>query len=56
MSGRCKSCNVTLFEEELTTKYPNSDEYTELCFSCLEIALNPDNVDDEYHTKNYYEE
>ena len=48
MSGRCKSCNVVLFEEELTTKYPGTNEYTELCFKCLDIALNPDTVVDEY--------
>jgi len=50
MSGRCKSCNTVLFDEELTAKYPGTNEYIELCFYCLDIANNPDNVDDTYHT------
>lgn len=57
MCGRCKSCNVPLFEEELTSKYPGTNEYTELCFKCLDIALNPESVLDEYPTgSQYYEE
>lgn len=56
MSGRCKACDVILFEQELTTKYPGSNQYTELCFQCLEIAENPDSVDDSYHTVDFYNE
>lgn len=56
MCGRCKSCDIILFEDELKAKYPGTNEYIELCFRCLEIAMNPDSVDDEYHTKDYYEE
>ena len=56
MCGRCKSCNVELYDDELTTKYPGSSEYVDLCFRCLDIAMNPDNVDDNYHTSNYYNE
>lgn len=58
MSGRCKSCNVELYEEELKTKWPNSDEYLDLCFACAEIALDPDSVNDYYDTpvNDHYEE
>ena len=56
MCGRCKSCNSVLYDEELTQKIPGTNEYTDLCARCLDIALNPDNVDDTYHTNNYYNE
>ncbi len=57
MSGRCKSCNVVLFDEELTTKDPVTGQYLELCFKCQDIAENPENVLDEYPTgQMYYEE
>lgn len=35
MSGRCRSCNVILNEDEMTTKWPGTTEYTDLCFTCL---------------------
>ena len=56
MSGRCKSCDCILFEDEMKTKWPESDEYVDLCNRCLEIALDPDSVDDYYDTDDYYEE
>ena len=57
MSGRCKSCNVILFEEELTTKDTLTGDYLELCFVCQEIAENPEGVIDEYPDGlMYYEE
>lgn len=57
MSGRCKSCNVILFEEELTTKDTLTGDYLELCFACQEIAENPEGVIDEYPDGlMYYEE
>ncbi len=57
MSGRCKSCNTVLYDEELTSKYPGTNEYTELCFSCLDIALDPDSVQDDYPQGSmHYEE
>ncbi len=56
MSGHCKSCDTILFDEELTAKYPGTNEYVELCFRCLDIALNPDNVNDFYQTTDHYEE
>lgn len=34
MSGRCKSCNTILTDDEMVAKYPNSEEYCDLCFSC----------------------
>lgn len=48
MSGRCKACDVILFEEELTTKDPITGEYLELCFRCQDIAENPDECIDYY--------
>lgn len=57
MSGRCKACNVVLFDEELTTKDPATGEYLELCFKCQEISDNPEAVDDFYPegSKQYVE-
>jgi len=57
LSGRCKSCNVVLFDEELTTKDQVTGQYLELCFKCQDIAENPDNVNDDYpQGQMYYEE
>ena len=57
MSGRCESCNVVLFEEELTTKDQVTGQYLELCFRCQDIAENPDSVVDEYpNGQMFYEE
>lgn len=58
MSGRCRSCDVILFEEEMCQKWPDSDEYIDLCHRCLEIAMNPDAAPDYYEQRNdnYYEE
>ena len=57
MSGRCKSCNVVLFDEELTTKDQVTGQYLELCFKCQDIAENPESVLDEYPTgQMFYEE
>lgn len=57
MSGRCKSCDVVLFEEELTTKDPLTGQYLELCFRCQEVAENPENSPDYYPVGSmHYEE
>lgn len=57
MSGHCKSCDVILYDDEMATKWPGTDEYVDLCHSCLEIALDPDSVDDYYeHRNDSYEE
>lgn len=56
MSGRCKSCNTELYDDELTSKYLGTNEYIDLCFRCLDIAMNPEAVDDTYHTTDYYNE
>jgi len=58
MSGHCKACDVTLFDDELTAKYPGTNEYIELCFRCLDIALDPDSAPDFYENKpnDHYEE
>ena len=57
MSGRCKSCNVVLFDEELTTKDQVTGQYLELCFKCQDIAENPDSVNDDYpQGQMFYEE
>ena len=58
MSGRCKACDVILFEDELAQKWPGSNEFVDLCNRCLEIALDPDSVQDFYEVNNdeHYEE
>ena len=57
MSGRCKACDVVLFEEELTAKDPATGQYLELCSRCQDIAENPDNCADFYPTGSmHYEE
>lgn len=58
MCGRCKSCNTVLFDEELTKKWPGTQEYVDLCTHCMQIALNPDAVPDYYEHKvnDHYEE
>ena len=38
MSGRCKACNVVMTEDELTSVYPGSNEYLDLCFRCLNLS------------------
>ena len=49
MSGRCRGCNCILTEDELTTKWPNTNEYLDLCFGCVSSSENieedPMNVD-----------
>lgn len=35
MSGRCKACNAVMTEDEMKTKYADSNEYVELCTFCL---------------------
>lgn len=57
MTGRCKACNVVLFEEELTTKDVLTGEYLELCFKCQDISDNPDECVDDYPegSKQYVE-
>lgn len=35
MSGRCKSCNTILTEDEMCAKWPGSDDYCDLCSSCI---------------------
>jgi hypothetical protein len=35
MSGRCKSCNAVLTEDEICAKWSGSDDYCELCSYCL---------------------
>lgn len=34
MSGRCKSCNDILTEDEMRSKYPGTSEYIDMCYSC----------------------
>jgi hypothetical protein len=56
MSSRCKACNVVLFEEELKTKWPGTQEFTDLCTHCMTIALDPDSVNDSYGEPSTYNE
>jgi len=39
MSGRCRSCNSILDEQEIKTKWPGTNDYTNLCFNCLPDSL-----------------
>ena len=43
MCGRCKSCNVVLTDDEMCAKWPNSEDYCELCTHCMHLS-NPDAV------------
>jgi hypothetical protein len=38
MSGRCRSCNTVLTDEELCYKTPLDGQYTDLCFRCLSLG------------------
>lgn len=38
MSGRCRSCNTTMTDEELCYKNPIDEQYTDLCFRCLSLS------------------
>lgn len=51
MCGRCRACNTTLMDEELTTVDSVTGQYTELCFACKFISDHPDDVADYYNTK-----
>lgn len=54
MSGRCKSCNYVLTDDEMVNKWPGTTEYTDMCFSCLSLCndeseysdldFDPDNI------------
>jgi hypothetical protein len=53
MAGRCKACNSVLTEQELKTKYPDTNTYTELCDKCSDLSdeyydileyINPDTI------------
>lgn len=35
MSGRCRSCNCILSEDEMTYKWPGTETYSDLCFECI---------------------
>jgi len=39
MAGRCQSCNTILDEQEIKTKWPGTNQYTNLCYNCLTPAL-----------------
>ena len=36
MMSRCKACDTILNEHELKRKDPETDEYTDLCYECLD--------------------
>jgi hypothetical protein len=56
MSGRCKACNVILTEDELTSKYPGSNEFIELCFKCLDMGTEGEEEFDDLFDEENYEE
>lgn len=35
MCGRCNACNCVLNEEELSTRWPGTNTFIDLCFSCI---------------------
>lgn len=43
MSGRCKSCNVVMTDEDMCRKFPPDEDgkrdYSDLCYSCHEEAV-----------------
>ena len=47
VSGRCKACNCIMSEQDMKNKWPNTNEYTDLCYLCLDIAHNPDDLWDD---------
>lgn len=55
MSGRCRACNVILTEDELTYQYPGTNEYSELCFHCLDLSEEGEEVFDD-NEESYDEE
>ena len=55
MSGRCKACNALLTEQELCTQYPDSREYIELCFKCLDASEEGEETFEEYEEELYDE-
>ena len=46
MSGRCKSCNAILTEDEMCAKWSGSDDYVELCSYCLNKIESDDDWED----------
>lgn len=56
--SRCRACDVVLSEQELTQKWPGTDDYSDMCLDCLEIALDPDSAEDYYPDfgEEHYEE
>lgn len=56
--SRCRACDVVLSEQELTQKWPGTDDYSDMCLDCLEIALDPDSAEDYYpgFGEEHYEE
>ena len=38
MSGRCRSCNTVLTDEEMTAIDPLSEEYYDMCFRCTGLG------------------
>ena len=56
--SRCRACDCVLTEQELVTKWPGTTDYADMCMTCLDIALNPDNVHDYYEDRGeeHYEE
>jgi hypothetical protein len=49
--SRCRACDCVLSEQELCIKWPDSNEYADMCMDCLDIALDPDSVDDYYENR-----
>lgn len=42
MSGRCKSCDSVLSDEDMCYKDYKTGEYTELCYKCRQVDYEED--------------
>lgn len=38
MTGRCIACNCVLDDFEMTSKWPGTLDYTNMCFTCQDKA------------------
>lgn len=53
MSGRCRSCNTVLTDEEMVALDPLTDTYYDMCFRCVGLG---EEGEDEFDIPEIYEE
>ena len=56
MSGRCKACDVALNELEMCATYAGTTEYIDLCFRCLCLSGEGEEVFDDLFDEEHHEE